>query len=127
MNSEKELYSKYPQQIIDSYFNKGMIFNWGDEYYDIAWQYPLISLVIIDLNKHNVNFTDVDVMVKDNILSLSYEGSNWNHKIDFPNEIINLPLIHSTINVYSALEYLHSFYEKNISNINEYFFKLTII
>jgi len=40
MISKQEIFNKYPDNIIDIYFSKGLLFNWYEEYFDIAWQYP---------------------------------------------------------------------------------------
>lgn len=70
MKSEEEVIGKYPKSVVEKYFNDGTLFNWDEEYFEIAWTYPSIILVILDLYRNGIIIKHIDVLVKNDILTL---------------------------------------------------------
>lgn len=70
MQSKKEVFDKYPQSVVDKYFSKGVLFNWDEEYFEIAWQYEITYFVLLDLFKNGIIVKHIDVLIKDDLLTL---------------------------------------------------------
>jgi len=135
MNTKQELLKKYPPEIVAVYFPNGIIFDWDNEYYDIVWTYPNISLVILKLYELGITINTVDVMVanevpgaSDQLMNFAYEGSSWSiGNISDLNlkEFLAVPEVKSTAAILSVIYYLEQFEKNNGDKISGFYFKVS--
>jgi hypothetical protein len=131
MEAKEALLNKYPQKIVADYFEQGYVFDLEEEYFDIAWQYPLISFVIMAMWQRDYNILNLDVMIDDksekesNKIHLMYEGTSWRAgmlRARFEKWQHYGP-VKEYMGVYDCLSYLEQFYGRNKQTIDNYYFK----
>lgn len=129
MQSEKEVFDKYPQSVVDKYFSKGILYDWDGEYFEIAWQYEMTCFVLLDLFKEGIVVKHIEVLIKDDFLtlvnddwpgwSLPHSSSNdYNHKQN------NIDLCQIEESVLYFLNIIIDFKKYKKIDIDKYYFSL---